>query len=63
MTYGEAEKKSYENFECYTWSAYDTDGQQCEIIIKYFLKEKIKVLMAMYYKDNIGVEYEMEQEK
>jgi len=63
MTYGEMEKKSYENFECYSWDAYDKDGKQCEVIIKYFEKEKIKVFMVMYYKDSIGFEYEIEQEK
>jgi hypothetical protein len=63
MTYGEMEKKSYETFECYSWNAYDKEGKQCEIIIKYFEKEKIKVFMVMYYKDSLGFEYEIEQEK
>lgn len=63
MTYGEMEKKSYETFECYSWDAYDKEGKQCEIIIKDFEKEKIKVFMVMYYKDSLGFEYEMEQEK
>ena len=63
MTYGEMEKKSYETFECYSWDAYDKDGKQCEIIIKDFYKEKIKVFMVMYYNDSVGFEYEIEQEK
>jgi hypothetical protein len=63
MTYGDMEKKSYENFECYSWWAYDKNGKQCEIIIKDFEKEKIKLFMVMYYNDSIGFEYEIEQEK
>jgi hypothetical protein len=63
MTYGEMEKKSYETFDCYSWYAYDKEGKQCEIIIKDFEKEKIKVFMVMYYKDSLGFEYEIEQEK
>lgn len=60
ITYGDVEKIKYEEFDCYSWDAYDKDGKVCQVIIKDFYKTKIQLMMFMYYSDSIGFEYEIE---
>jgi hypothetical protein len=63
ITYGEKKNTKYETYDCNSWSAYDKNGKDCEFIMKYFYKEKVYVMMFMYYSDSIGFEYEIVADK
>jgi len=63
VTYGKPETIKYKTYNCTSWSAYDKDGKDCQMIMKYFYEEKITIMMFMYYADKIGFEYEIVADK
>jgi hypothetical protein len=58
-TYGEVQINNYDKYDCWSWSAFDINGKSCEVLLKYYWESKIMIAMFMYYKSNIGFEYEM----
>ena len=57
ITYGDAEKKKYEDGEVSMWDAYDGDGKNCVFMMKYFYGTRTIVYTLAYLKQGYGFQY------
>jgi hypothetical protein len=57
ITYGNPEKKNYDDGQVTMWDAYDEDGKNCVFMIKYFYGTKTVVFTLAYLKQGYGFQY------